>query len=168
MPDLQSQVEPPLNLWISRSVLGAILTEALQYSPYETGGVLLGYWGGSPAVPVVTQIIGPGPAAVHTTESFIPDQEYHLQEISKEYQLSSSRIVYLGDWHTHPNGKPILSKKDRRTLRRIAKYKPARAPSPIMLVLAGETWCASASVLWPTKSLWPHCHKLRSLSVRLF
>lgn len=168
MSDLQSQIEPPLNLWISGSVLRAIVTEAIRQSPYETGGVLVGYWGTSPAEPVVTQMIGPGPAAVRTTESFRPDHDYQVQEISNLYHSSASRIVYLGDWHTHPDGNSALSTKDVSTLRRIAKFKPARAPDPIMLVLAGENWKASASVLWPIMTFWGRRLRPRSMELRLF
>lgn len=168
MSDLQSQIEPPLNLWISRLVLGAIVREAILQCPYETGGVLMGYWGTSPADPVVTAMIGPGPAAMRTTTSFRPDHEYQVQEISNLYHSSARRIVYLGDWHTHPDGNSGLSTKDVKTLRRIAKYNPARAPNPIMLVLAGEVWKASASVLWPTTRFWGRRLRLRSMDLRLF
>lgn len=168
MSDLQSQVEPPSTLWISRSVFQAFVTEAMQQFPRETGGVLMGYWGTAPAEPVVTEMIGPGPAAVRTTVSFTPDHDYHVQEISNRYDSSGSRTVYLGDWHTHPDGKPVLSPKDLKTLRRIAKYKEARAPNPIMLVLTGESWRASASVLWPVKTFWGRGLKLQSLKLRLF
>lgn len=168
MSHLQSQVEPPSNLWISHSVFEAFITEAIQQFPYETGGVLMGYWGTAPAEPVVTEMIGPGPGAARTTESFRPDHDYHLQEISNRYHSSGNRVVYLGEWHTHPDGKPVLSTKDIKTLRRIAKYKPARAPNPIMLLLTGETWRASASVLWPVMTFWGRGLQLQSLKLRLF
>lgn len=46
-------------------------------------------------------------------------------------------MTYLGDWHTHPNGSPALSRKDLRTLRRIARHPAARISQPVMAVLAG-------------------------------
>ena len=168
MSKLPNQLDPPLNIWITQSNFESSLKEASNQCPYETGGVLIGYWGKSPAEPVVTEMIGSGPRAVRTTYSFTPDQDYHVQEISKRYQESKRRITYLGDWHTHPEGKPELSTKDIKTLRRIAKYIPARAPNPIMLVLAGETWQASATVLWPIKTFWGQRLQIHSMKLRLF
>ena len=84
--------------------------------------------------------IGPGPAAVHAARRFAPDADYHEHEVARRYEASGRVDGYLGDWHTHPLGRPRLSRADRRTLRLIARSSAARAPT-----LPEETHCRCAS-----------------------
>ena len=107
-------------IWLPVELLSEMSAEADRLAPLETGGVLLGYWGGTTAEPVVTHVLGPGPDAMHSRNQFTPDQEYHIAEIARLYADSGRRLHYLGDWHTHPGGAPALSKRDLKTLRRIA------------------------------------------------
>jgi integrative and conjugative element protein (TIGR02256 family) len=113
--------------------------------PYETGGVLLGYFVGDEAV--VTDIVGPGPKAVHGSMNFVPDYDFQASRIAALYEASGRLHFYIGDWHSHPAGALRLSGKDRKTLARIAKYKEARLTTPLMILLAGRerwelaTWC---------------------------
>ena len=102
--------------------------------PLETGGILMGYWGGNNEV-IITSVIGPGPKAIHLKRSFIPDNEYHIQEISKHYSSSGRTETYLGDWHTHPKASAYLSNRDKDTLVAIANYKQARLQKPLMMIL---------------------------------
>jgi integrative and conjugative element protein (TIGR02256 family) len=127
--------------------------EANRAFPNETGGVLMGYWwhasledplGGCV---VVAAVIGPGPLAIHKPRSFSPDHEYQEREVGRVYQASGRMSTYLGDWHTHPNGTGLLSRRDERTAIRIASAPRARAPRPVMLVLAGgDPWVPHAWV----------------------
>lgn len=121
--------------------------EAGRCFPLETGGVFIGYWGQEYQDVAITAVTGPGPNAIHKSTAFIPDSDFHEKEISRFYTQSGRVHTYLGDWHTHPNGICRLSSKDRATLKRISRYKPARAPIPIMGILAGSCdwefglWC---------------------------
>jgi integrative and conjugative element protein (TIGR02256 family) len=117
-----------------------MVKEARRCLPNETGGVFMGYWP-DPCTVVITDIIGPGPNAKHTRYSFYPDAEYHDEEIERIYVVSDRLHTYLGDWHTHPNGSVRTSRKDRKTLSAIAADPEARAPRPLMAILAGnEDW----------------------------
>jgi integrative and conjugative element protein (TIGR02256 family) len=124
-------------VWLNRTAYTHILEEALSKMPCETGGVLMGYWG-SEGEAVVTAIIGPGPKAVHKLSSFVPDDAYHKQEISRHYQQSGQTETYLGDWHTHPFSKAYLSDPDKKTLRKIADFKHARLAKPLMMILGTQ------------------------------
>ena len=92
-------------VWVSDAVRDEFVVEAERAGDYETGGILIGYWTPDGSQAVVTQIIGPGPGALHTRTKFVPDTEYQEVEITRIY-LESGRIqTYLGDWHTHPEGR---------------------------------------------------------------
>lgn len=133
--------------WVAEGVLAAMAAEAARAHPCETGGVLLGYWSSPPSEVVVTDLVGPGPRAVHEPTRFVPDADYQEAEIARRHLADPARCCYLGDWHSHPRGGAGLSWKDRKTLRRIAVDPAARAPEPLMVILvpgsdpAIAVWC---------------------------
>jgi integrative and conjugative element protein (TIGR02256 family) len=135
------------DVWISAKLLSSLAEEAEKHAPNETGGVLMGYWA-DPSSLVIRVCLGPGPAAIHEKYRFVPDHEYHVTEVENIFRQSNGSCTYLGDWHSHPEGAPLLSQKDRRTLKFIATDAKARAPAPIMLLVAGGpvwnpvVWCA--------------------------
>lgn len=127
-------------------VLGELEREAERAFPNETGGVLLGYRDREEATLVQVMFqIGPGPNAVHKRHRFEPDSVWQQAQIALAYGQSGRIATYLGDWHSHPEGSPRLSKLDRDTARRIARCRQARARRPIMLILCGgpKSWNAA-------------------------
>lgn len=128
--------------WVKRSVFEAMLSEAERCQPYETGGCLLGYWATPSKEIVITDLVGPGPNAKHSKRRFQPDHGWQTSKIATIYRESRYLFTYLGDWHSHPRRpKSSLSWQDRRTLRKIASYAPARTPVPVMAIIAGgPTW----------------------------
>jgi integrative and conjugative element protein (TIGR02256 family) len=121
--------------WVAKSAWIALVKESDRQWPLETGGILLGYRAGSDYV--VTAVIGPGPEARHLPRAFAPDANWQADRLAEAYAQSERRHAYLGDWHTHPDGPALLSRTDKRTLRKVARFKAARCPSPLMLLLAG-------------------------------
>lgn len=121
--------------WISTGAEQTMREEAARHPFAETGGVLLGYRSPDGSV-VVADATGPGAGARRTADSFHPDVAWQRSEIAARYAASGRINTYLGDWHTHPEGVPLLSPTDRRTLRRIAQTPAARAPHALMAILA--------------------------------
>lgn len=123
-------------LWIGQAALQQLEALAAQTFPLETGGILVGYVADSGDV-VVQDTVGPGPKAIHDRFHFAPDHDWQCQQLDALYERSSGVSVYLGDWHTHPNGRPKMSWMDKRTLARIAVSPPARCTNPVMLIGGG-------------------------------
>jgi len=156
-------------VWISQEVQEQIFTEALQRPELETGGIVLGYWGCPTGEPVITAMIGPGPKAVHKARSFRPDVAFHQAASLEAFEQSNGRTVYLGDWHTHPGGPDLLSRRDLRTLGRISRSAMAQLPTPLMLIVAGPpyrmtTWIAAG----PLRRLWPSFAGVRPLTMAIY
>ena len=124
-------------VWLQKAAYTRILEETIRKMPCETGGILMGYWG-SAGEAVVTTIIGPGPKAVHKRTSFVPDYEYDKKEIGRHYEQSGFTETYLGDWHTHPYAAAYLSEQDKKTLKKIADFEPARLVKPLMMILGTD------------------------------
>jgi integrative and conjugative element protein (TIGR02256 family) len=130
MPSLQSIVV------ISPTHLKEMHAEGMRTFPLETGGILMGFE--ADECLYVTAVIGPGPKAVHRRRSFLPDAEWQTERVAEVYANSGRTAGYLGDWHTHPRGSTRASFTDILAARSIARYAPARCPSPVMVILAVE------------------------------
>lgn len=138
-------------VWVKKSAYILLLEEALRGTPCETGGVLIGYWAGASDV-LVTDVVGPGPRAVHGPNSFVPDYDFHNAEVSRHYRKSGREETYLGDWHTHPQARAYLSERDKKTLKGIAAFKEARLEKPLMMILGTRPFGLCA---------WTHTYKRR-------
>jgi integrative and conjugative element protein (TIGR02256 family) len=124
-------------VWLETRAAREMTTEADRVFPRETGGILIGYCDARSTQSVVCACVGPGPGAIHGASSFVPDHTYNEREAARLYADSDRVWSYLGDWHSHPCGGAALSWKDKRTLARIARSAGARAPRPLMVLLAG-------------------------------
>lgn len=127
-----------LKVWVGQPSLRKLAAEAARAYPYESGGLLIGYWC-SPRECVVEWVTGPGPRAKHYKTKYIPDAEFDAAEVASYYHSSDRTNVYLGDWHSHPGTtRPYLSAKDRQALFNVASSPEARAPRPLSFICAGE------------------------------
>jgi len=122
-------------------------------APAETGGIVMGYWVSEKEV-VITAATSAGPRAGHCEDRYDPDVEHDQAEIARIYAETGRLHTYLGDWHTHPDSGPGLSRRDRRTLRAIASDPGARAPTPLMVIVASTpidlvaaVWCRPTGAL---------------------
>lgn len=129
-------------VWFPRSMLSALAEEARLHEPEETGGILVGHYtvtkSNGKRDAVITDVIGPGPAATRSRVSFEPDTAWQATELARIYAERDRRVSYLGDWHTHPTAQPIPSFRDLETLGVIAAHSPARCPEPLMAILGKE------------------------------
>jgi len=132
-----------VRLWFEPFGWDEMVTQASHHERLETGGVLLGWRNGLDTV--VSHVVGPGPGAQHDRTTFHPDSAWQTARIAELYEHSGRRLEYLGDWHTHPGGRPWPSRRDERTLRHIAAFAEARCPAPLMVILGS----AAADVLSP-------------------
>ncbi|MCC6680490.1 MAG: Mov34/MPN/PAD-1 family protein [Phycisphaeraceae bacterium] len=121
--------------WLNHDAVECMIAEADSKAPNETGGVLMGYFVQPNNTPVILWSGRPGPKAVHLPSYYGPDYVFDELQIADVYQKSGRQLTYIGDWHTHPATVPHLSRRDKRTLRRIATYRAARVTAPIMLIL---------------------------------
>jgi integrative and conjugative element protein (TIGR02256 family) len=127
---------PKSRAWISTSALDVLITAAEYQYPNETGGLLIGYWTANDVV--ITACTTPGSQARHTRTQYFPDPDHDQEQIARHYHTTGRRHTYLGDWHTHPDAAPYLSRTDVRTLANIAETPSARAARPVMGILSGR------------------------------
>lgn len=155
--------------WVHQGARSAMIAESNEVFPKETGGILVGYWVSCDVV-VVTDVIGPGPRAAHEIDRFVPDPGYQNEKLASRYLESGRLYSYLGDWHSHPNAGPQLSRMDRKALRTIAGTPQARAPIPLMAILAnGNPWSLTVWRCLPRRTdQFVVSVQLESLAVRIY
>ena len=132
-------------LSISSSAYTTMLAQAWEAWPLETGGIIMGLQEG-PAQRVV-HVIGAGPGSKHSPTSFSPDAAYQAEQVAALWR-TDRRLLYLGDWHTHPRGSVTLSRTDVRAGLTIAASPEARQPQPCMLVLSLSDCGTNRAAVW--------------------
>lgn len=124
-------------IWIRNDHYKKIIAAIKEFLPYETGGILLGYTDVRGNL-VVTEVVGPGPDAVHQEDYFLPDGTFQQNEINRVFESSEGKTTYLGDWHSHPFKKPYLSSIDLVTLKKIARHKTSGTKEPVFLIIGTD------------------------------
>jgi integrative and conjugative element protein (TIGR02256 family) len=84
----------------------------------EAGGVLLGRYLLESTDIVIDGITIPMPGDCRSRSSFYRDHRRHQQAIDRAWRESGGTCAYLGEWHTHPERRPLPSGTDRREWRR--------------------------------------------------
>jgi len=97
---------------LARPALDAIVREAARSTDgRETGGILFGHDHGDYLE--VTMSGGPGPDAIRQSQRFLRDLQYSRALAERAYRRDGS--VWIGEWHTHPNGEAEPSSIDLST-----------------------------------------------------
>lgn len=120
-------------LWLPRSALEQMREQAREHAPVEHGGMLLGWV--TDGQLVVSRLVAAGPGANATRNSFVADGRWQQRELEQIYTASGRTVTYLGDWHSHPHGSRLPSRRDHETASAIAKHIDARAPGPVTVIL---------------------------------
>lgn len=95
-------IPQPMLLDVAASAYASIATCAVAAADgRETGGVLLGHDPGGRVI-YIRRAGDAGPAAVRKPDRFARDAD-HAQQLA-EIAFAADRSLWIGEWHTHPNG----------------------------------------------------------------
>lgn len=120
-------------LWLPEQLAqGEIADDIARHYPKETGGMLLGYTNGSHGV--VTAVIAAGPNTQRGAYHMLPDDRFQQERLLEHFQRTEGRESFLGEWHSHPEAAPTMSKTDRRTLYRVTVKGRHLAALPVMVI----------------------------------
>lgn len=108
-------------IWVDKSAFEQIFYHTVNDLPYESGGMLLGYWADEDFnQAVVTHVFGPSKRArqdINTYTSSAADDRERLDA----YRIAYPSNIWLGYWHSHPHGVARLSQKDKAALKSTAR-----------------------------------------------
>ncbi len=124
-----------LTITIESSVLDSIEQYSRSHYPNEFGGILMGSYVNNYIDLVISDIIIPTKYNNSPTK-FEPDHK-ELNLLTKEYYRHfTNKIVYVGDWHSHPNSTNHYSQIDFNSIKDVAQSKTVNIKNPILLIVA--------------------------------
>ena len=99
----------------------------------EAGGQLFARL--TPFEVYVVDATGPRPTDKRTRTSYVPDRKAEQREIDEKF---SNGLIYVGDWHTHPDPNPKPSSKDMHSISECFRKSQHALPG-FLLVIVGST-----------------------------
>ena len=112
----------------------SFMQQLIQQNPsVETGGVMAG-WIDKIGNITVKHVSAPGPKAVQTATKFEKDVEYCQHFLDDLYIQSQQKVVYIGEWHSHPSTNNSPSGTDIKSLSDIAIQKNYLTDCPVMII----------------------------------
>ncbi len=117
----------------------------------ERGGVFIGQHRG-PHIEL-TDFTTPGPSDQSAPTSFVKVDPVHQHIAERAWRSSGHTKTYVGEWHTHPSGKPSPSFTDRRTWSNVAKQLQTFC---VFAIVAPNEWAlyvAERKIAWTVTRL---------------
>lgn len=122
-----------LNLVICDEVVSEIKQHAKRHFPKEYGGVLIGKYSKDQKTASIHHIIHP--KKFKNSPSFFEANVISInKKIKQYYEDSNGELIYLGEWHSHPNMPAIPSSIDVNAMSKIDQDKEVKIASPILLI----------------------------------
>lgn len=103
----------------------------------ETGGILLGYILPDNIIKVKKCSV-PCIYGKPSSYAFERDAEKANQIIKREFVESEGKMVYLGEWHTHPTAIPTPSPIDKKSIKDILKNS-CLVSNIVIFIIVGRT-----------------------------
>ena len=121
-----------LSIRLPDQIFEAIQKEVRRYYPHECGGIFVGRIENNTAV--IEKVMTPmriisSPMIFKRVASFLN------KCLVKVFNQSNGQTLYLGEWHSHPDGRPLPSHKDFIAMKRIAFSESVRIQTPILLII---------------------------------
>lgn len=114
----------------------------------ESGGQLFGKLSNFEIF--VVEATGPRASDVRTRISYKPDRRAEQVEIDERFQKG---LIYLGDWHTHPELRPTPSTRDSESMVECFSKSKHSLTSFMLVVVGSKTWNESFVALYDSKGI---------------
>ncbi len=123
-----------LSLLIDEKFVVKIASLATEYYPREIGGFFIGKYIEDNKTAIITDIRTPAKFTNGITHFY--RDTHDLNKYLLELQKSNTELLYLGEWHSHPNGVAIPSNIDRNMMLKIAGDSNSKIQNPILGIIS--------------------------------
>ncbi len=125
-----------LTLTIESHCLSMIKSLAEEHYPNEFGGILIGNYIDNNTELVISKILTP--VKYKSSSSGFEPNNIELTELlnSKEVIDKNSNLMYVGDWHSHPDNSNQYSIIDFHSIEKIATTNSVKTKNPILLIVS--------------------------------
>lgn len=117
---------------ISDEALARMQNEAVVALPKENGGFLFGYYSEDMTVVYVEKAVHPIQSQ-GTSMSF--ERSVHVAQFADMYR---NKLIYVGEWHSHPNGRAEYSWRDMQSMIEIAECATTVIPHPLLVIIGAK------------------------------
>lgn len=121
-----------ISLSISQNILDEMYIKALASYPNETGGMFAGRISEDGHDAIIESLVIPSKTE-SSHISFLRETD-GMERIWKD--LASQGLIYLGEWHTHPNGNVQYSHTDYLAIKNIANDKNVSLETPLLFIIS--------------------------------
>ena len=125
--------EIELSISIEDDFINHLYTIGMKHFPKEFGGFLIGKYSEDFKTVYIKETILP--------QNFKPSKFSFergvegVKELLEKYYEAEESMIYIGEWHTHPDNLPIPSPTDIIALEMIANHKEVKIKNPILLIM---------------------------------
>ncbi len=122
-----------LSIEVDAKLMTKLANTAKKKLPNEYGGILIGKYSSDQKTVLIEDTILPK-KYTSSAVSFNRGIEGLKDQLTKHF-TSEANLIYVGEWHTHPNGRPIPSGTDRIAMAEIARHDQVFIKNPILLII---------------------------------
>jgi len=122
-----------LSIQIDDTLVNRLCRLASKHYPKEYGGLFVGRYVNNNKVVIVEESVLPKKFK-SSSFSFERGVEGLRKALGKYFRATPS-LIYVGEWHAHPDGQPIPSSTDTSALREIAGHHEVSINNPVLLII---------------------------------
>lgn len=122
-----------LKVEVKQELLDELYSVGMKHYPKEFGGLLVGYYTDDFKTCVVEATILP--KRYKSSRYFFERGKEGLKKRLTEFYNAIPRLIYIGEWHTHPDGIPSPSRTDFNAMTEIAQSPDVSIENPILMIL---------------------------------
>lgn len=122
-----------LKLVVPDEFLDELYQEGMKHYPKEFGGILIGRYSDDLQTCMVEKTILP--KVYKSSKEVFERGAKGLKEQLLSYFNQEPKLIYLGEWHTHPDGLPLASQMDKKAMLEIESHEDVKIQFPILLIL---------------------------------
>lgn len=122
-----------LEVQLPEYVFDKIKIQIIKYYPHECGGIFVGSIDENNTAIIKNMMM---PRKFKSSPVFfLRVADFINKWLLRIFRQSEGRILYLGEWHSHPNGQPIPSTTDFNSMEKISLNENVRIRTPILLIV---------------------------------
>jgi len=122
-----------LSVEVKQELLDELYRTGMKHYPKEFGGLLIGYYSDDfKTCFIETTIL---PKKYESSRYFFERGKEGLKLNLTKFYNSIPRLIYVGEWHTHPEGIPSPSGTDMNAMIEIGESDDVNIENPLLLIL---------------------------------
>ena len=122
-----------LDIQIDASLIDYLYQCGAAHYPNEFGGLLIGHYANDQKTVVILNTVLP--TKYESTKWSFERGVEGLTEALEEYYAQIPSLIYVGEWHTHPDNPAIPSATDVQALQEISGSAAVNIQHPVLLII---------------------------------